>query len=375
MNKQKIIIGLFLIPLWIMGQGFLTKTATPNKHIKIALLLDTSNSMDGLIDQAKAQLWEIVNELAQAKCENGRPNLAIALYEYGNDNLVAKEGYIRQILGFSTDLDLISEKLFSLKTRGGNEYCGQVIQTSLNQLDWGNHQGDLKMIFIAGNEEFTQGPIRYRSAVANAVEKEVIVNTIYCGNFENGIREFWKNGADLAKGEYMAIDQNKKVVYIPSPYDNDILDYNNRLNSTYIPYGSYGESRIQNQIVQDKNASSYSEANAVKRAISKSSHLYKNSAWDLVDAIEGKDFQYSQLKKHQLPTDLQGKSVEELKTYVQQKRVERANIQKEIQVLNEKRSVYVAAQKKLNVTINVLEDAMLAAIKKQAIAKGFWWDK
>ena len=32
--------------------------------IKVALLLDTSNSMDGLINQAKAQLWEIVNELS-----------------------------------------------------------------------------------------------------------------------------------------------------------------------------------------------------------------------------------------------------------------------------------------------------------------------
>ena len=35
--------------------------------IKVALLLDTSNSMDGLINQAKAQLWEIVNELSYAK--------------------------------------------------------------------------------------------------------------------------------------------------------------------------------------------------------------------------------------------------------------------------------------------------------------------
>jgi len=28
--------------------------------VQLALLLDTSNSMDGLIDQAKTQLWKIV---------------------------------------------------------------------------------------------------------------------------------------------------------------------------------------------------------------------------------------------------------------------------------------------------------------------------
>ncbi|MEX0363434.1 MAG: hypothetical protein AB3N10_20845, partial [Allomuricauda sp.] len=84
------------------------------QYVKIALLLDTSNSMDGLINQAKAQLWDIVNEFTHARCGNEtRPLLQIALYEYGNDNLASSEGYIRQVLGFSEDLDEISEKLFS----------------------------------------------------------------------------------------------------------------------------------------------------------------------------------------------------------------------------------------------------------------------
>ena len=68
------------------------------QFVKIALLLDTSNSMDGLINQAKAQLWDIVNEFTYAKCgDHSQPELKIALYEYGNDNLSSKEGYIRQV--------------------------------------------------------------------------------------------------------------------------------------------------------------------------------------------------------------------------------------------------------------------------------------
>jgi hypothetical protein len=93
----------------------------PDKQsIMLALLLDTSNSMDGLIDQAKSQLWKIVNELSGAKCDDGsRPNIKIALYEYGNDGLPSSEGYIRQVSPLTTDLDVISEKLFSLTTNGG----------------------------------------------------------------------------------------------------------------------------------------------------------------------------------------------------------------------------------------------------------------
>ena len=142
--KSKNLIKFFVLMLIFNTINVLANDSRPKKNtIKVALLLDTSNSMDGLINQAKTQLWEIVNELSYAKCENQNPDLMIALYEYGNDNLPAREGYIRQVIGFSSDLDEISEKLFSLRTNGGNEFCGQVIHTSLRQLDWGNNKNDL----------------------------------------------------------------------------------------------------------------------------------------------------------------------------------------------------------------------------------------
>ena len=45
--------------------------AAKEELIQLAILLDTSNSMDGLINQAKSELWKIVNELALAK-KNGK---------------------------------------------------------------------------------------------------------------------------------------------------------------------------------------------------------------------------------------------------------------------------------------------------------------
>ena len=179
------------------------------QFIKVAILLDTSNSMDGLIDQAKAQLWEVVNELSYAHCGTDRPSLEISIYEYGNDNLNADEGYIRQVLQFSDDLDEISKQLFSLTTNGGSEFCGQAIQTSLNQLKWGTNPDDLKLIFIAGNEPFTQGKIPYADAAANAKEKDISINTIFCGDYNQGVSSYWKDGADLTNGNYIAINANK----------------------------------------------------------------------------------------------------------------------------------------------------------------------
>ncbi len=342
--------------------------------VKIALLLDTSNSMDGLINQAKAQLWDVVNKFGYVKCGNDtRPQLQIAIYEYGNDNLSSREGYIRQVIGFSSDLDEISEKLFSLTTDGGEEYCGQVIQTSLKQLDWGKNEDDLKLIFIAGNEPFSQGKLNYWDAATNAKEKDIVVNTIFCGNYEQGISTKWKHGAILTGGEYMAIDHNRKVVHIVTPYDDVILQLNVRLNRTYVSYGAMGATKMAMQSTQDQNAEAMEEAVMVKRAVSKSSRLYSNSEWDLVDASKKRDFDVSQVEKEQLPQELKNKSDKEITQFINSKKEEREKIQKEIQELNSKREAYLAKNQK-DSSKGELENALLSAIQKQALKKNYTWE-
>ena len=120
--------------------------------VDVAILLDTSNSMDGLISQAKSQLWTIVQQFADAKKNGQTPILRVALFEYGNSNLPATEGYIRQVVQLTDDLDALSAALFTLKTRGGDEYCGQVINEAITRLAWSSEPNSYKAIFIAGNE-------------------------------------------------------------------------------------------------------------------------------------------------------------------------------------------------------------------------------
>ena len=349
-----------------------TKTDPNTSNIQVALLLDTSNSMDGLIEQAKAQLWEIVNELSYAKCGHNKIKLQISLYEYGNDGLPSKEGYIRQVLPFSDDLDEISKELFGLTTNGGNEYCGKVIATSINQLDWKKSNDDLKLIFIAGNEPFTQGPTNYKDAATDALEKGITINTIFCGNFRQGIDTMWKHGADLTYGEYSAIDHNHQTVHIATPYDDIILQLNNQLNDTYIYYGIRGAQKRSMQMEQDQNAKSYSPANAVSRTISKSSGFYKNKSWDLIDAAEDEEFEIDEIAEEQLPIELQDKSTAELKKHIAEKSAKRKEIQQKIQELNKKRVEYIKTNSKKNDTS--LETALLNAIKSQGKKKSFSWE-
>ena len=66
--------------------------------------------MDGLIEQAKAQLWNMVSTMGKAKCDNDVvPKIEIALYEYGRSTNDAKAGYVKKINGFISDLDSLSQ--------------------------------------------------------------------------------------------------------------------------------------------------------------------------------------------------------------------------------------------------------------------------
>jgi len=375
--KTKILKGTTIALAIFMNIGFANTAQnvsnSKKQTIKVALLLDTSNSMDGLINQAKAQLWEIVNELSYAKYGMRKPTLEIALYEYGNASLASKEGYIRQVLQFSSDLDEISEKLFSLKTNGGNEFCGQVIQTSLDELDWGTKKNDLRLLFIAGNEPFTQGKISYQDANANAQEKDVIVNTIFCGSYRQGVSGMWKDGAITGGGEYMTINHNKKIVHIITPFDTQIILLNKALNNTYIYYGNSGASKFKVQSDQDLNAETLDEVVVVKRAISKSSRLYNNATWDLVDAAKRSPIDYTKIEKKKLPKHLQNKSAKELEKHVAKQAKKRKEIQRKIKELDKSRRQYIAENRQKNSNKNELERVLINAIKKQAARKNYSW--
>ncbi len=341
--------------------------------IQIALLLDTSNSMDGLIDQAKAQLWKMVNELALKRKEDQSPDIEIALYEYGNDGLNSREGYIRQLTALTTDLDLVSEQLFALTTNGGSEYCGWVIGDATEALDWSPNAGDLKLIIIAGNEPFNQGPVSYKETCKKAISQSIQINTIFCGNYEEGVRTFWKDGADLADGLYFNIDANAKVVYIPTPYDDELLRLNEELNKTYLYYGAQGESMYERQAVQDANAAGYGKPSAAMRASVKAKEQYNNASWDLVDAMEEESVSLEDLAEEELPEKMQKMSLEERRAYIEEMSRKRKEIRVQILELDEKARAYRLEKERemASKNENTLDAVMMKALGKQAAAKGF----
>ncbi|MCP9749532.1 hypothetical protein [Ferruginibacter sp. HRS2-29] len=338
--------------------------------IQAAILLDVSGSMDGLIDQAKAQLWNMVSVMGKASCDGVTPQIEIALYEYGRDSNDPKAGYVKQLSGFTTDLDGLSQKLFSLTTNGGSEYCGQVISTSLNELSWDTSAASYKVIFIAGNEDFLQGKIHYTQSCDKANSKGVIVNTIYCGDRMQGIREHWNLSGECGKGSYTNINQNARQEDIATPYDSAMFTLNTRLNGTYIAYGNGGAGYFAAQESVDKMNYSQSKSAALKRVgVKGKKSLYKNESWDLVDASDKDSTFYAKVDLKTLPAELQNKSRPEIQKIVKEKNMERVSLQKEIADLSMKRESYIATAKKTTTATAAdatLETEVEKIIKEQA---------
>ena len=157
--------------------------STHEKHadsnlIQVALLLDTSGSMKGLIDQAKCQLWNVVSDLEKARKSRKPISLEIALYQFGiakDEGGTEKNGYLK-VVGFTDNLDHLSSELFPCMQGEGNEYYGEVIKSALEYLEWSPDPKVYKVAFVAGNETW----VSFSDLIEHIKSKSIIVNTVYC---------------------------------------------------------------------------------------------------------------------------------------------------------------------------------------------------
>jgi hypothetical protein len=324
------------------------KSVNNSPKIQAAILLDVSNSMDGLIDQAKNQLWNMVSVLSKVTCNGEMPQIEIALYEYGRPENNASDGYVKQISAFTNDLDKLFAELIALNTHGGNEYCGHVMYNSLTRLNWDTLSTSYKVIFIAGNESFLQGDISFTKACAEAKKKGVVVNTIYCGAKSQGISEKWNLGAECGNGTFTNIDQNAKTLSIPTPYDDSIINLKEKLNEAYIVYGEKGKEYYKTML-QNDTAAVYNLNDPTKitqYVVVKSNRvLNTNPAWDLLDAMEKDPSIIDKVDMKTLDDSLKNKSRLQLKQIAETTLAKRRLIQNHVKELSLKQEIYLKAEK------------------------------
>ncbi|MBT8486920.1 MAG: VWA domain-containing protein [Phycisphaerales bacterium] len=340
------------------------------RRIELALCLDTSGSMDGLIDAAKQKLWSIVNDLAQA---TPTPDLRVALLTFGNDGHTPENGWVKVNTAFTDDLDLVSRELFALQTNGGTELVGRVLHHA-GQLDWHPSEDALKLAVVAGNESADQDQeMPYADVCKSLITRGIMVNSIYCGPALDEIAPGWKQVALLADGHFASIDKDQGTVIVETPFDAELASMSAKINETYLPFGERGGWFRENQAAQDANAASLGAAAAAARCSTKGGALYRNAAWDLVDASAEEDFDLDAIEEDALPEAMQTMTPDERLECIATKRQERADLQARIAEVTKQREGFVQEFMKQQALDDEksFDGALRRAIRAQAVAKGF----
>jgi von Willebrand factor type A domain-containing protein len=357
------------------GPTFAQAPVSRPKAIDVAICLDTSSSMDGLIGSAKHRLWDIVNELARVK---PTPNLRVAVFSYGNNTYDPQTGWVRLEMPLTTDLDKISERLSKLstsRTPGSTEYVGRVCRDAVEKLAWSADAGALKIIFVCGNEGAEQDPeVKLKPLAESAVRKGIIINTIFCGSPSDADAAGWKQFADLSEGRFVAIDQQRGTVAMATPMDKDLAVLSAKLNGTFCFAGKDAKLLAENQARQDDNALRLGIPAAASRAESKGGALYRFQAEDLVEKLkQDPKFDVRKVAVDDLPDGLKKLTPDQRDKHVRDLLARREELQKQINDLAKKRAAFIEAETKKNTSAAVksFDEALREVVREQASKKGF----
>jgi len=350
-----------------------TSIAQETRPVDVVVMLDTSGSMENLLDATRARVWDVVNELGRMK---PTPELRVGLVSFGTDKATEDQGFIIQHLDLTDELDEVYAELMGLTIGGGTELVGRALNEALDGMSWSPEYNALRVVFVAGNESADQGveDDDFRIAARAARDRDIIVNALYAGNRDQGVVEKWHEVAQAGEGNFSAIDPSTGSIQIAAPQDELLLELNGRLNTTYVPYGEKGQDGLTNQIAQDGNASRLGVQSCSSRIVAKGGALYNNASWDLVDKTLEEGFDWDAIYPADLPEEMQSMTVDERVELIESKRAQREDIQREIQSASAAREEFVKQAIASRIGEAGLGEAMRKSIREQAMAKGFTCD-
>ncbi|MBI3854530.1 MAG: VWA domain-containing protein [Planctomycetes bacterium] len=352
-----------LMSLLVAGSVYAQNDGPARGKVDVVFCVDRSGSMDRVIDTAKRKIWTIVNEVAAQK---PTPILRIGLIGYGSADKDIK------FFPLSTDLDKVYENLSTFRCdMGGDEWVGWALLQAVERMEWAPERKALKMIFMVGNETAAQGreDVLYTKTAPVAIKKDITVNAIYCGKPSTEEEKTWRELVSLADGIYTQIDLSGGEVTIQTPQDKKLVELNQKLNGTYVPFGRRGaEGKEKQEEADKKTADAGAAPAAATRALAKAGGVYHNAEWDLVDASKEKDFDLAKVKVEDLPKEMQTMTPEERKAHLAKKQLEREEIKKEIAGLSVDRQKFINEEmKRKNLSADAsFDEAVRKTIQEQA---------
>ncbi|MEM7455750.1 MAG: vWA domain-containing protein [Planctomycetota bacterium] len=246
-------------------------------QIEVCFVLDTTGSMSSLIQAAKDKIWSIANQMIAAE---DSPDIKFGLIGY-RDRTDEAQSYITVVNELTSDVDSIYTQLMEFNADGGGdtpESVNQALHEAVTKMDWSEDRNVLKIIFLVGDAppHMDYDEIQYPDICSLAMEKDLIINTIQCGNDTETTR-IWTEIARKAEGAFAPIPQDSGVVAIATPFDDDINAVNVQLNGTVC---GYGDTQMQLAVLSKIEAQATAESEAIA---DRASFYSEKREWELAN--------------------------------------------------------------------------------------------
>jgi hypothetical protein len=318
--------------------------------VEVAFVLDTTGSMASLIEGAKRKIWSIATTIID---ENPGADIRMGLVAYRDIG----DEYVTKRIELTADIQDLYAQLLELRARGGGDWpesVNEALHEGITKLSWTSGPEVSRIVFLVGDAPphmDYQQDMKYPQVLTLAKQKDIVVNAVQAGEARDTLR-VWREIAQMGDGQYIPIPQDGgKIVVIETPFDIEIIELQERLNGTVIPYGPRNRRSSVEQKTRQVSAASAPMASDMasylnKRARTASAAEAITGGGDLVADVAAGRQQLSAVKDDELPDAIRAMKPEERQANISKQMTERKALNDRMTELVKKRDAFVAEQQK-----------------------------
>jgi hypothetical protein len=344
-------------------------------RIEVAFVLDTTGSMSGLLEGAKAKIWSIANQLATGQ---PKPDIRVGLLAYRDRG----DDYVTRRVDLTGDIDSVYAKLLALRAGGGGdtpESVNQALHEAVTALDWSSDPGVYRVLFLVGDAPphvDYQDDVAYGESVRLARARGIVVNTVQCGALAT-TTPVWREIARAGAGQFASIAQDGAMVALSAPMDDELASLNRALAGTVLAWGAEDEKEEIRQKVKSSVAAPASVAASRLSYLDKTGKRVNSGRYDLVDALEEGLVELDDVAPEELPSEMREMAAPAREAFVEAQRGRRREIQRKISTLSQERDAWVRAETERRAGeggADSFDQKVLEAIRTQAAEKGIAYE-
>lgn len=311
------------------------------RQVDLVLVLDTTGSMGGLIERAKAELWGIVDQLS-ASDPNATIRIGLVGYRDRGDS------YVTDVFDLSADIDASYAKLVGFQAGGGGdtpESVNAALADAVGRIGWAGADAERAIVLAGDAPPHMDYPddVPWSASVSRARALGITVHAIQCGaNAET--KAVWRQIAAAGGGTYGALAARPDAA-AGSPWDEQLAALNRQLAGTVVPFGDAAtRERVRSAADETLGADAATAASRVSY-LGRKGAAATASDGDLVSDVKEGEVDWDAIDPESLPEHLRALSGAELKQYLQDLIDRRRGLLSEVAYYADKRDAYLEVER------------------------------